>query len=215
MNSIFEIFPMPLLTIFVGLLVYFTVKLRTTNNTIRNDIDKIVERENNAYFVRKKDIPYELFLSIDKNLPFDKIIFDDSHKSSLTRLINEIKSYENKKFLKPDTKKSNIELKEEYGHNSLDEIISYEQNFNRYIIHINSLAEILVETNQYDIAETFLNEAKKLGSDVTKTYTLLIDIYANSNKEKLDTFISEFKSSFDSSSFCYIKTLEYYSTILK
>ncbi len=210
MEYIYNIIPLPIFTIIIGVLIYLSIKIKTSKNDIRYAKNEILERENNAYFVKKKEVPESLILYINTNLPFKDINITTSNEPSIKRLESEIKNLSDKKLLIPNTQKSNIVLKEEYGHSTLDEIIFYEQNYNKYIIALNSIASILINDNQLNLAEQFLLEAVEKKSDVSKTYIYLIDIYKQSNKKKLETFINEFKENFDKTSYCYKKTVSYF-----
>ncbi len=198
-----------------GFVVYVYIKIKQSNNGSKKEVKEIIEREKKARLVPKQPLPEDFVLSINQNLPFDKIQLTEKNQRAVKRLQEDILSLSKKKLLNPSINLSNIELKEAYGYKSMDSVISYEKNHSKYIISLNSLAKVLIDSKQENLAEIFLLEAIKAGSDTSKTYIYLIDVYKEISNEKLDNFIAEFKENNNVSNFVYNKTLEHYKKVIK
>ncbi len=198
----------------VGLAVYFNIKIKTSNNSTTKEKEEIINRERQALFIPQKPLPEDFVITPNKDLPFDSIVITDKNKLAINRLKEDILNLYEKKLLNPSINLTNIELKEAFGHKSIDDVIEYEKNYSKYIISLNSIAKVLIDSDQPQTAESFLLEAINIGSDVSKTYIYLIDIYNKTSKEKLESFITNFKENIDSSSFLYNKTLEHYKKVI-
>lgn len=145
------------------------------------EFNRFLELERKANSSRKKEINPECFITPDtKHLPVTD--YSDSPKYKSVKKKQEIALKKSTltmiKFAEP---KSNIDLKFEFGIANLDKIIMYEENFQEYIRALNNWAEALVELALYKEAEIILEEAVALGSELSKSYTLLGDIYAEHN----------------------------------
>lgn len=209
-----HILNIPLSPIICGFLIYLSVKIKQSKSDNKHLRDAIVKREMEAMFSPKKELPKDIFLYLDTNLPFDKIIINNKIESSINRLKNELTNLQCSKLLKLNPKLQNVELKEKYGFSTLESIITYEQNYNKTIINLNEIARILIQDSQYSVAESFLLECVRLDSETSKTYIYLIDIYLKTDNKKLNSFISKFKQDYDNNnSFFVKKVLEYYKNI--
>ncbi len=214
MNSFLNFIGFPFLPIMVGFFAFVFVKIRSADVDSSSSKKAIFEREQKALFAPSNDLPEEAFLYVNIDLPFDKINLNEKIASSVNRLKNEILSSDDTKLLKPNLDIRNIELKEKYGCDNLDEIIKYEKKYNRYITHLNSLSKILFDDEQYNVCEQFLLEAVEKDSEVSKTYIYLIDLYNKTDKQKLSTFMTEFKNkNIDNNNFFVHKVIEHYELI--
>ncbi len=211
MTKLLAIPGMPIFAIFTGFLIFMAIKIRQSDATHRTKIDQIVKREQDALLAPKNDVPEDLFLEVNKDLPFDEIVITETMKLPINRLKGEILELLERKMLIPNISNKNIELKEKFGIDTFEDIISYEQNYTKYIIALNSLAKVLINNSQLEVAEKFLLEAIKINSETSKTYIYLIDIYVKTNPSKLHLFIEEFKNKHQNSDEFYVsKVLEYY-----
>lgn len=213
MTTIFDNTTIFLLPILLGICIFLRLKIQQSNSH-KDKTDELIRREMDSVFIRdKSEIPKDLFLETNKSLPFDKIELNDDIKNSISRLKEEIENLQKDKIIKHNSNIANIELKEQYGVNNLDLFIKYEKNYNKYIINLNEISNILMDNNQLDIAEIFLLEAKNIGSDFSKTYINLIDIYNQVDKNKLDNFIKEFAETNDNKAYHVIKALKHYEEV--
>lgn len=204
----------PILPIVVGFCVFVYIKIKRSSVSVKKN--ELIKREQEALFSRKHDISENLFINVNTSLPFGEIKLNDNIIKSIKRLKEEIETLQLSHIIKPNLNVSNLELKETYGVENLELFIKYEKNYNRYIIKLNEISNILIKEKQYNTAEKFLLEAKRIDSDLSKTYIYLIDIYKNTNKAKLDELIEEFKKEHEDSNSYYVnKVIEYYDNIIK
>lgn len=200
---------MPLFALVMGTVTYLYYKINSSKAG-RTDIkEAFLLREQNSRFAPHKEIPEDKFLYPTNTLPFSKINLNPNIEKKITRLQKEIEPLQYKKMIKPDTSLSNTDLREMYGYSNLDNIIMFEQNYNKYINFLNEISVILIKEEQYDVAEEFLNEAVRLKSDVSKTYIGLVDIYYATNKAKLESFLKDFEKDHDAESFYTNKVINH------
>lgn len=216
MRNILNLIQTPLFIIVGTLIVYLGYKIKSSDPTISQQSRNIVEREQNANFVPNIDIPNHFFIKPDITLPFDKINLTTNNKKALMRISEELKVLLSLQMIKPMQETNNIELKEKYGVQSFENILNYEQNYNNYIINLNSIAQILIKDAQISLAEIFLLEAVKIKSENSRTYINLINIYRDESEQKLLDFIENFKeNNVDENKYYVKKVLEHFNSINK
>ena len=85
---------------------------------------------------------------------------------------------------------SNTDLKLTYGVKNYDFVSECGDNFNDYISLIIECATVLYDSKHIDEATVLLEHGLAIGSDHSKNYTLLADIYASLNQtSKLDMLL--------------------------
>lgn len=176
-NISFPIF----LTFFTAFIIFFQIKLRFNKKDEKNAKETIKKREEEANYIRKKELPKEFFFVPDFNiLNLDKPEISDKVLKARETVIKKSKL----EMLKLDKKYSNLELKETFGANNLDKVIMFEEHLNMFISSLNDWAESLLAETRDKEAEDILTYAVAIGSDYSKTYKLLSDIYKKSNHNK-------------------------------
>lgn len=214
MQKIISHIQTPFFIIVGTIIVYLGYKIKSSDPTIAEQSRKILEREQNAFFLPNIDIPNDFFKKPSADLPFNKIILNSKNKNAILRIQTELLTLLASQLIKPIQDLSNIDLKEKFGVRTFENILQYEQNYNNYIINLNSMAQVLINDNQFNLAEEFLLEAVKMKSENSKTYINLINIYANEKTSKLSEFINEFKeNNTDESKYYVKKTLEHYNSL--
>ncbi len=212
MKNLIDNINMPLFIIVSSFLLFISFKIKNSKASVTDEIHDIVKRDQDANFVPSKEVPEDFFIIPNKNLPFEDIVLNSGIKSTIERLRGEIEEIQNGELIKPILEEQNIDLKEKYGVSSFEHILECEQNYFKYIIQLNLIAEALIKDGQHDVAEKFLLEAVDMGSESSKTYIMLIDLYKEFDKAKLDKFINEFSNSnADSNKYHVQKVMKYYN----
>lgn len=145
---------------------------------------QIKEEEMNASLARKKDINPEYFVTVDtSHLPIKE--YGPSHQNEKVALLqSKVCTNAQKTMIRLPKPMRNVDIKLAFGVANLEVVIQYEENYNRYILSLINWAEELKNTGLPDEAETVLKESVSLGSDVSKSYTLLADIYSESKQHQ-------------------------------
>jgi len=157
--------------IFVLWLGFEIRKHSKVKNTISEDFWK---REGDAYFVRPKDISSLEYL----NVPIDSFPFKDNTSEAILEVQNAILKLSKKKLLNLNGL-SNTDLKYQYGAKNFDELASCDQNYLVFIRTLNKWAHLLQAEGFTEDAKTILEYCIQLDTDISSTYTLLAEIYAN------------------------------------
>jgi len=158
-------------------IIFLTVMMNfflAHNKSNRIDYDSLMEEESNANRARRKDIGPEHFVKPDLDkLPFTGFSNEEA----------EVKKRGSLPMIRFDKNLNNNELKYMFGVANLDEITRMEENFTEFIRAMFKWAEELVSHGVYDNAVIVLNETVRLKSELSKSYTLLADIYKLRNDE--------------------------------
>ena len=180
----------------IGVLILgFTFKnsVQKTKSTSQLDWKKNLEREHELQFIRTKTLPEDLFLKIDfKDYP---VVSDSKCQEVYLKFL----AYAKLPIVYLG-KKSNIEIKEQFGVKGLEMLIDYERNYFNFMDISYQYGNIL-----YD--QGFIAEAKKVlelsmvyGCASSKSFLLLGQIYRLNNeaqalKQLRDTAIKNMENS--------------------
>ncbi|MCQ2978658.1 MAG: hypothetical protein MJ245_02560 [Clostridia bacterium] len=107
---------------------------------------------------------------------------------------------------------SNQDLKNKYGNNNFDEVLSYQENYDNLFDQIRTTASSLIDDEDESSAMNILRFAVDMGDDVTVTYTNLAELYIKNNMRKelyslVDT-VKQNKNLSQQKIMSYIKNLE-------
>jgi len=160
-----------------------------SNSKWRGRSDKFAEltaREKQANDSRKKPIPENLFFVPDLNvIPFK--IDEKGLPKSVSELLERLRTTGQKKMLQLQSGMTNTEIKEAFGLVNLEFVTEYEERFNIFLRLLNDLAEEYLKISKIDYAEAALDLCVSLRCDISRTYTMLADIYAERGaREELD-----------------------------
>ena len=171
----------------------FKHSVEKTKNTSQLDWKKNLEKEHELQFVRTKTLPEELFLKNDfKDYP---VVSNSKCQEVYLKLL----AYAKLPIVYLG-KKSNIELKEQFGAKGLEMLIDYERNYFNFMDISYEYGNIL-----YD--QGFITEAKKVlelsmvhGCASSKSFLLLGQIYrlhneAHALEQLRDTAIKNMENS--------------------
>ena len=172
---------------FIVFILWFRVKCKQADKATNAENELFWEREREADFTPKKDISCLRYIQIDEAaLPFDE--GDDACEVEIQQKLRELIS---KKMINLSGI-SNTELKLEYGRANLDELTEYDQNYNQLISLLNQWGCVLFEKGDYKRAETVLNYALSIGSDISGTFITLAKVYNALNEpEKIPSLIEK------------------------
>ena len=185
----------PILVLVIVFVVWFQWNLRKHSKTYGNGIKEFLENEKAFNFIKKKSIDPDLFFvpEIEK-LP----IKDYPDTEEFSRIISKQKKVIDKAALtmiRLNKNMKNNDIKQKFGTANLEIITLYEENFNTYVRALNDWAEALNKRNEYADAENALKNAIDIGSEYSKTYILLADIYkAQSDESALGLLLDKIKN---------------------
>ncbi len=169
----------PFFIIFVAFLVVVTYSLKKNSRLEQEKIDLFHERERLATSTRKKDISNLPYLSI----PLDTFPIGMNSNEQLRQTESALTALAEKKILNL-TGKSNTDLKIEYGIANFEFLTQYDDNFIQLITILDDYGRQLVELGQLTEAITVLQFAINCGSDIVGSYTLLAQLYQQTNQEQ-------------------------------
>jgi hypothetical protein len=149
------------------------------------------EREQRANFTRKKPLDNLNYISIpDELLSMRPENMTDEINSCLLDL-NDLSSYKIVNL----TGFTNTDLKLEYGTANINILSDYDFHYTNLVTLLQKLGELLHENNDDADAITVLEFAVSTGTDVSKTYYLLADLYKTAGTpEKISYLISQAKN---------------------
>ena len=171
-------------TAILGAFMIFGFKKSSRDNNQRKE--SFWDRERRANVSRRKDISSLNYISIPLNqLPF--VDTDDDEILEYHRSINRLATM---KILNL-TGITNTELKERYGVANLTELTDYDNNYTTLVNTIARWGARLIELDYIDEAVTILEYGLSVGTDVSRNYLLLADIYRTRGEyDRIDALIT-------------------------
>lgn len=169
---------------FIFLLAYYRKKSTRRQETLEEDF---WNRENEANHTRRQDISGLPYITI----PLEKFTMDNCDSSELNNLQTALTELSTKKILNLGGQ-TNTDLKLKYGVANLDELSEYDQNFSSLCAALVSYAECLAKLGYLEQAQSVLEFGISCGSDHSRNYRMLADIYAGQNQsEKLQELLAK------------------------
>ncbi len=164
-----------LITVIVGLLVFYQ---RKKDDHRHEESDKAFWlRESKADSVRRKDITFLNYLTIS----LDSLPMEPSDDEEIKECQDTVAQLATQRVLNLSGI-SNTDLKMEYGAANLPLLSDYDNN---YTILVNTLSKWggrLIECDDQANAIRVLEYGISIGSDVSRTYYMLADIYRQMNR---------------------------------
>lgn len=179
----------PILTLLIFFVIIFHAFLRSTKKESYRQTKKFLDDEEASNNVRKKPIGEDSFFVPDLTvLPIKEYTAEETEKFPVaaSRQKKLIEASKNKmiRFKEP---KSNRDIKFQFGTTSIETIAQYEENYSRYMYALLNWAESLIEAGNPEEARQILSASIEQGSEISKSYTLLADIYfQNKDKPKME-----------------------------
>ncbi|MCL2350487.1 MAG: hypothetical protein FWC67_03295 [Defluviitaleaceae bacterium] len=168
----------PILILVVG----FTIALRFAGKPSKHQLEteKMLEENEAANMARLKEIGQELFYVVNaEDLPMREYSDEDMSRPHPAYMWqNRVAGIADKKMLRFDQQYSNVQLKHMFGVANLEFVARYEENFTNFNHALRHWAEALIAAEQPDDARRVLEVSARSGSEISQTYTLLADIYA-------------------------------------
>lgn len=176
--------PICLIT-FVSATIAIHVMLRRNKTSIKNDLNKYMQREKTAENTIKRNFSDFPYIYPDKSfLPIKQYYDNEKYKKVIKKQNTCLKKSE-LEMIYFDELYSNTDLKLKYGKNNLDKITYLEEHYNGYIKSLLDWAKELIALDNLSDARLVLEEAVRMKSDISRTYILLADIYENDKKSLL------------------------------
>lgn len=145
------------------------------------------EKEREANFTRKKPLDDLEYITIPESL---LIIEDNITDPNIIEDIEKLKDLSAKRIVNL-TGLTNTELKLAYGAANITALSEYDDNFNSLVITLQNLAETYVAIDKKEKAVEILEYAISIGSDISKSFFLLADLYSeNGNGENINLLIN-------------------------
>lgn len=178
---------------FIVFVLWVRVKMSRNNNARTTWDEEFWSREQEANFVRKKDISHLDYIELTENdLPFS----DTAVGEEKTRQ-DQVRSCLNKKMLNLSGM-TNTDIKLAYGTANFPVLSEYDQNFTVFLRNLSFWGNYLHKNMPEEDARAkqILECAVSLGSDITTTYLTLADIYIHENNhEKIRQLMDHVSSS--------------------
>jgi hypothetical protein len=167
----------------VFVIQFFIRKNRTSFK--KTDYFDVVE----PVYIPKREISEDLFYKPDVSLlPVKDYGEGDSERPSAAALtqVNAL-NCASAKMIRLPFPLTNDEIKKEFGTANLEFVAACEENYTRFMQAMTRWAQTLLDSGEYGDAELVLTACVNGGSDLSKTYIMLADIYAVAdNAEKLN-----------------------------
>jgi len=177
----------PLMTIFTALgvaIIALTLysKTRKSNTAQENLYNHFLDTERDANFSRKKDPVPEDYLSVDiHTLPICEYPDEPAYARVAARQ-NNVLEISRLPMIFDVRGMSNRELKLKYGTANLDMIVTYEENYDRFIHNLLEWAAALIVLGNTTDATAVLEAAVGHRCDRSQAYTMLADITTGRKK---------------------------------
>lgn len=170
----------PVILILLWVLSHNIKKSKSSN---KETVSSYLAREDAANSIRRKDISNLPYIKVPlDSFPFDITLNDQKKQLQILDYKKEIYALSEKQMLNL-IGISNTELKETYGPANLSSLTAYDQNYSRYLYTLHSFAECIYDEYP-DKAASLLEYCIESGTDISRTYSLLGQYYADHNKKE-------------------------------
>ena len=171
-------------------IVFFFARKRVARIEEKREKD-FWEREARANSVRRKSLDGLNYITIpDSILNMQPAVMTDALKSCLQGL-NDLSEYKIVNL----TGYTNTDLKLEYGTANINILSDFDLHYTNLATLLQKLAELLVENGDDALAKETLEFAISTGTDVSKSYYLLADLYVKAGTpEKIGGLIGSAES---------------------
>ena len=163
----------PSILFIIGMILFgltFKHRIKQEQKNKQDRLNDFFAQELQASYVRKKEVPDTFFLTI--NFTY----FTQHPDEELSMLYQQILSFQNRRICHLNNY-TNLELKQQFGPSTFDELITYEQNYFEFMDISCKYGNILLEKGYTKEAERLFEYLLTLQCDLTSCYTALIKIY--------------------------------------
>ncbi|MDE7477445.1 MAG: hypothetical protein K2M91_05775 [Lachnospiraceae bacterium] len=153
--------------------VVFSFAMRRTKRK-EQDIDReFWEREQRANFTRKKPLDNLDYITIPEEL---LTMTPDVMTEEIAGCLRDLNDLSASKIVNL-TGYTNTDLKLEYGTANISILSDYDFHYTNLVTLLQKLAELLHDSLEYELAVKVLEFAVSTGTDVSKSYYLLAELY--------------------------------------
>ena len=178
-NLIMGIVPVLLLALFIFIAIKMSHRKRVS--AVQQKTADMLDKDYAAGLSRKQDVDEQFYYTPDVSaMPVREYGADDvarPHPAYVWQ--TKVLAAAKRKMLRFDRPYTNIELKQMYGSSNLEYVAQNEENFTNFIHAMRFWAEALIGDGKQDEARVVLEISATAGSELSQTYTLLGDIYAD------------------------------------
>lgn len=167
---------LPVLASFIIILSVISHLIRKNNRTMESEQKSFWTKEHESNSVRKKPLDDLKYITI----PFDRLpehVHPDH--DTIKDCLSTLHTLSERKIVNL-TGITNTDLKLTYGTANITVLTEYDQNFTLLVTTLQKWAEALYDLGAVSDAQSILEFAVSVDSDVTKTYELLASIYDTS-----------------------------------
>ncbi len=168
----------------IAFIIWLQVRIKEGGKHYKKDFESFFDKEREANVSRIKEIPQKYFVEVNvKSLPFRQYANDETYLKVAARQ-DKVKKLINNKMIKFEKPMSNREIKLEFGIANLEYVTTYEENFHKFQRALLEWAEQLIFLEEYEDAKVILLLIINLGTDISKNYILLTDVYLKQKDKK-------------------------------
>ena len=167
--------------------ILFSYALHSTNLKEQDVDSDFWDREQRANFTRKKPLDDLNFITIPDDLLTMEPELTDEEIIGCLKDLNDLSSSKIVNL----TGYTNTDLKLAYGTANITILSEYDFHYTKLVTLLQKLAELLHENLEDELAVRVLEFAVSTGTDVSKSYYLLAELYQQMNTpEKIDLLIT-------------------------
>ncbi len=167
------VFPIIVLTF----IIWLNYEIRKNNRNSKHDMDNFWQREKEANFSRRKDLSELNYITISTDM-LPLIDNPDPTTNSYRDILLKL-SGKTAINLRGHT---NTDLKIKYGAANINQLMEYESNYITLVSILQKWANHLYNQGKITDCQSILEFALSYQTDVTKSYTMLANIYKSQNR---------------------------------
>ncbi len=145
------------------------------------------EKERMANQVRRKPLDNLNYIKIPLDVLPMELLQEDAKVADILRIINELSTQPVVNL----TGYSNTDLKLEYGTANITELTKYDQNYTLLASTLQQWADILYKNGYFEETRRILEFAVSTRTDVSRSYTMLADIYQKQGQPEKIALLTE------------------------
>ncbi|MCH5267173.1 MAG: hypothetical protein J1E62_02415 [Lachnospiraceae bacterium] len=180
-------------TFFVCFIVFIIcVQVKMKRNARVSTWDQAFwQKEKDANFARKQDISDLEYLKVDLSL----LPFQENASETVQDAQNDVRQTLQHPILNLNGM-TNADIKLKYGLANFEHLSACDQNYLKFIRTLDRWGSALYEDADYQNAALVYEYALEIGSDISRTYTTLATIYAETDQiEKVQKLIDRIRES--------------------
>lgn len=157
--------------------IWLAYEIRKHNKKNKKSTEAFWQKEALADSARKQSLDNLDYIVLPPEILH---LLDAEFPDSLQESVNFLKNSTERKIVNLSFI-TNTDLKLRYGAANLETLTDYDLNFTALIKHLNTVGEFFYTEGDSDKAETVLEYAVSVQSDLISTYRMLADLYVSQN----------------------------------